>query len=217
MEKIREDLWLTTLSENGGVKSCGFLLLRPEGNILFYKAPAAADFRQVRDLGGIDIHVLSHRHEADPSPEFVKQEFGARLVCDSTESVAIAESIAVDDIFDEAGGTIGDVEVLHTPGHTSGGLSCLFRSPHGDTYLFSGDTAIPVNGKWVSQIVPDHGGNAEVLQKSLARLAALEPTLVLSSASVGEDTAVEVAVGDWSRVVEELASRPPIGAPIAPD
>ena len=69
---------------------------------------------------------------------------------------------------------------------------------------------IPVNGQWIAQIVPAHGGDAAVLTQSLLRLRDLEPDLVLSSASVGERTAVEVEHDQWFRAVEETAGRPPI-------
>ncbi len=69
---------------------------------------------------------------------------------------------------------------------------------------------IPVNGQWIAQFVPAHGGDATVLTQSLLRLRDLEPNLVLSSASVGEHTAVEVEHDQWVRAVEETAGRPPI-------
>ena len=71
---------------------------------------------------------------------------------------------------------------------------------------------IPVNGQWIAQIVPEHGGDAAVLTRSLLRIRDLEPDLVLSSASVGEHTAVEVEHDPWIRAVEATAGRPPIGS-----
>ena len=54
MQRIREDLWLTSLDRTGGINHCGFLLLRPEGNVLFYHAPTEADFERIADLGASD-------------------------------------------------------------------------------------------------------------------------------------------------------------------
>ncbi len=208
MDQIREDLWQTSLDRTGGVNSCGFLLLRPEGNVLFYNAPNEDDFERIAELGGIEHQILSHRHETDPSPELVKKAFGTRLCSDAVEALVINKESQVDITFDRADGAFGNVEVLHTPGHTEGGISCVYRSPHGEVYLFSGDTMIPVNGQWIAQFVPGHGGNAAVLTESLLRLRDLEPDLVLSSASVGEHTAVEVEHDQWFRAVEETAGRP---------
>lgn len=209
MDQIREDLWQTSLEQEGGVNSCGFLLLRPEGNVLFYKAPHEADFERITALGGIAHQILSHRHETDPSLDLVKKAFGTRLCSDALEAPEISKESAVDLTFDRADGALGSLEVLHTPGHTDGGISCVYRSPHGEVYLFSGDTMIPVNGQWIAQTVAAHGGDATVLTQSLLRLRDLEPDLVLSSASVGEPV-VEVERDQWLRAVEETAGRPPI-------
>ena len=211
MDQIREDLWQTSLGRSGGVNHCGFLLLRPDGNVLFYKAPNEDDFERITGLGGIEYQILSHRHESDPSPDLVKKAFGARLCSDALEGAVISKESQVDITFDHGAGDLGSVEVLHTPGHTEGGISCVYRSPHGGVYLFSGDTMIPVKGQWIAQIVPEHGGDAAVLARSLLELRDLEPDLVLSSASVGEQTAVEVEHDQWLRAVEETAGRPPIG------
>lgn len=212
MDQIREDLWQTYLDVTGGVNHCGFLLLRPEGNVLFYKAPNEADFARIAELGGVEYQVLSHRHETDPSPDLVKKAFGARLCTDALEGPVIDRESRVDIMFDPEGSNLGSVEVLHTPGHTEGGISCIYRSPHGEVYLFSGDTMIPVNGQWIAQVVPTHGGDAAVLTQSLLRLRDLEPNLVLSSASVGERTAVEVERDQWVHAVEETSGRAPIGS-----
>lgn len=210
MEQIRQDLWLASFDRTGGVNSCGFLLLRPEGNVLFYSAPNEADFERIADLGGIEHQILSHRHETDPSPDTVKKAFGTRLCSDALEGPVISKESQVDLTLDAEDSGLESIEVLHTPGHTKGGISCIYRSPHGEVYLFSGDTMIPVNGQWIAQIVPEHGGDATVLTRSLLRLRDLEPDLVLSSASVGEHTAVEVEHDQWFRAVEETAGRPPI-------
>jgi len=212
MDQIREDLWLSSMDLDGGVNHCGFLLLRPEGNVLFYNAPHADDFASIADLGGIEHQILSHRHEIDPSPDAVKKAFGTRLCSDALEGPVISKESPVDVTFDAGDDSLGSIQVLHTPGHTKGGISCVYRSPHGGVYLFSGDTMIPVKGQWIAQIVPEHGGDAATLTRSLLRLRDLEPDLVLSSASVGEHTAVEVEHDQWLRAVEETAARAPIGS-----
>ncbi|MEM7016535.1 MAG: MBL fold metallo-hydrolase [Pseudomonadota bacterium] len=212
MKKIREDLWQTPLEKEGGVNNCSYLLLKPEGNVLFYKAPDAATFEQISKLGGIEYQVLSHRHEADPSPEVIRKTFGARLCCDVLESEEIKQTSQVDVVFGPTDEALDDIEIIHTPGHTQGGISCLYKSPHGEVYLFSGDTMIPVNDQWIAQIVPEHGGDAALLTKSLLQMRDIKPDLVLSSASVGERSVVDVEHGDWYRAVERTAERPPIGA-----
>jgi len=212
MEQIREDLWLASFGTLGGVNHCGFLLLRPEGNVLFYGAPGEEDFEQISALGGIAHHVLSHRHEACPSPDLVKKAFGALLCSDAEEAPAIREESRVDVTFARTDCALGSVKVIHTPGHTRGGISCVYESPLGETYLFSGDTMIPVKDQWIAQIVPEHGGDGAVLIGSLLRLRDVEPDLVLSSASIGEYEAVAVENEEWLRAIENTAGRAPIGS-----
>jgi len=180
--------------------------------VLFYQAPGESEFGQIAELGGVDHQILSHRHDADPSPELMKKAFGALIYTDTLESPAVSEVCRVDTAFDNTDGSIGNVDVLFTPGHTQGGISCLYTSPSEEVYLFSGDTIIPVRDQWISQIVPEHGGNATALISSVHRLGELSPDLVLCSASVGDCNAVEVDCETWSRTVAEVAARSPVGS-----
>ena len=118
----------------------------------------------------------------------------------------------VEIIFDLANTTLGNIDVLVTPGPTDGGINCLYESPRGEVYLFSGDTMIPVAGQWISQIVPEYGGNAALLGESLLRLRDVNPDIVLSSASVGNQSFIEADHDDWRHAVVQTAARPPIGS-----
>ena len=102
--------------------------------MLFYHAPNEADFEQLAALGGIEHHIVSHRHEAEPSPDPVKMAFGARLCSDAVEAPEISKESQVDLVFAADDGRLGSIDVLHTPGHTQGGISCTYRSPHGELY-----------------------------------------------------------------------------------
>ena len=210
MKKIREDLWQTTFRTSEGINNAGYLLLRTDGNVLFYQAPERDSFDQIEALGGIKYQILSHRHDIDPYSAGVRREFGAILCCDEVEHRAFKEP-RVDVVFSTNDSSLEDILILHTGGHTAGGISCVFDSPSGETYLFSGDVMIPVNDSWISQIVPEHGGNASRLAASLLLIADQRPSLVLSSASVGDTAVVEIDPGGWKTLVEHTASRPPIG------
>ncbi len=72
------------------------------------------------------------------------------------------------------------LEVLHTPGHTPGGISLL-----GDGHLFSGDTLF--SGSVGRTDFP--GGDARTLRASVARLGALPPETTVHPGH-GPDTTI---------------------------
>ncbi len=76
--------------------------------------------------------------------------------------------------------TLGDrtVEVLHTPGHTPGGV--CYRT---GKYLFTGDTLFEGS---MGRI--DLGGNAQEMRQSLARLAAMEGDYEIYPGHFGSST-----------------------------
>ncbi len=207
MKQLREDLWRTTVTSTQEANNAGYLLRRPEGNVLFYNTMTEADLARIAELGGICHHILSHRHEADQGPwARVKQRFGSELCTDSLEAAALGDEIEADIVFGSSGGWLGDLQVLHTPGHTRGGISCVYPSPHGETYLFSGDTMLPLNGQWIAPAMSADGGDDAKLLKTVSLLRDLKPDLVLSSTSVGEVT-VEVGHAEWVDAVDVILSR----------
>ena len=128
MIRLREDLWHTTPKTDGNTLA-SYLLLRPSGNVLFYNAVSEADLEPMAKLGGVAHHVLSHRHEAGQSPlALVRDRFAPTLYADATEAAAIEGDVDVDVVFKRPADALGDIEVLYTPGHTEGGVSCRHRS-----------------------------------------------------------------------------------------
>lgn len=79
------------------------------------------------------------------------------------------------------------LEVLHTPGHTQGGISLLARDPEGGApHLFSGDTLFA--GSVGRSDFP--GGDARTLSRSIAeKLAPLDPETLVHPGH-GPDTTI---------------------------
>jgi glyoxylase-like metal-dependent hydrolase (beta-lactamase superfamily II) len=199
MKQLRQDLWQTTPQTDGAI-NCAYLLKRPAGNVLVYNAFAAHDIERMAALGGVAHHVLCHRHEADQGNwKSVRDTFGAKLCSGRVEADALSGTPAFDIVFDGPHDSLGDIEVLDTPGHTQGGISCVYRSPFGGTYLFCADNLVPVKDYWLATIVAEHGGDVRVLADSLAKYRALAPDLVLASTAVGE---LIVELPSWSDVIE---------------
>jgi hydroxyacylglutathione hydrolase len=116
-------------------------------------------------IGGnrcFDLDVAMHKEDAKAIEEgndaTVASIFGRSL-----------DGIKIDRILEE-GDKIHDFEVLHTPGHTKGGI-CLYN---GET-LISGDTVFADGGYGRMDI----GGNINDMKESLKRLSTLNVTYLL--------------------------------------
>ena len=98
----------------------------------------------------------------------------------------------------------GDIEVIHTPGHTNNSVCYRYRSPHGKTYLFTGDTIYLDNGEWKTIVVADDGGDEAELASSLLSLKDLQVDVVICSVSIGEMRIVEVTPDAWWNIINGL-------------
>jgi hypothetical protein len=204
MKQLFPDLWQTqTEHPFSGVTSHAYLLTRPDGNILFYGTGVADDFKPMHDLGGIVRQYLSHRDEAGPPLVKIKQEFGSALCCHVLEANAIRSICPADITFDAHEIQLGDIEVMPTPGHTSGSACFLYRSPHGKTYLFTGDAIFPDGQSWGTRVQVFAGGRKSDLKNSLRLLRDLKPDVVISSAAVGRSPVQPMAAGEWEAITDE--------------
>lgn len=205
MKQLYEDLWQTAvLNPFSGVNTHAYFLRCAEGNVLFYNTGHAAEIQHMAELGGIKYQYLSHRHERGKSLRVIKQRFGSALCCDKAELTAIEEHCAVDVVFSERAKHFAGIEVILTPGHTAGGSSFLYQSPHGLTYLFTGDTVFQKNNRWATLIISKDGGSAGELANSLRLYRELEPDVVISSASSsGSHAVVELDHAGWRAAMDE--------------
>lgn len=210
LTQLREDLYQTrTDSPIPGLTTHAYLWRRPSGNVMFYNPLTDADFDAIDDLGGVSAQYLSHLDEAGPNLARVAERFGRRLHASALELDAISKHGHVDVAFDGVRHVdTNDVEVIPTPGHSSGSTCYLVTGADGARYLFTGDTLFPTgDGSWATFAPPGRGDPA-ALRDSLTLLAKLEPDLVISSA-FGGDTAVEIIVDPqrWSQCIDQaLAS-----------
>lgn len=204
MKQIYPDLWQTNPEHPfPDLTTHAYLLVRNEGNVLFYSSGHSADHQRIQELGGITRQYLSHRDEAGPPLVRIRQRFGSKLCCHQLEEKAISKACPVDLTFQTREIHLGDIEVIPTPGHTDGSTCFLFKSPHGQTYLFTGDTIFPSNDAWETFVMPESGGSKSGLKDSLKLLRSLEPNVVISSASVGRFPFKEMSPGEWQEVVDQ--------------
>ena len=155
------------------------------------------------------MQVLSHRDESSPALNDVRARFGSRLACSELEISAISADAVPDlivgpDCDDPA---LDGLEILETPGHTDGSISFRYQSPHGKSYLFTGDTILPSQGKWVTFVVDQYGGTFESMEQSLLKMRDLDPDVVVPSAFVGDVAEVEMADGEWASIIDHRVER----------
>jgi hydroxyacylglutathione hydrolase len=204
MNQIYEDLWQTRLETPfAGVQTHAYLLQGTEGNVLLYNTSHADEIQHIAELGGIKYQCLSHRDETGASLQRIKDQFGSKLCCHFKEEPLIARSCLVDITFSERDTHFFDLQVMHTPGHTDGSISFLYRSPHGHTYLFTGDTFFQTNGNWGTFVIPQAGGSTKSLIESLRLYRDLNPDVVVSSASNrGSASLVELSTKEWVNAID---------------
>lgn len=203
MKQIYPDLWQTRAEHPfHGVTTHAYLLVRDAGNILFYSSGWPEEHQHIRELGGITHQYLSHRDEAGPALADIKRLFGSKLCCHRLEEAAVREFAPVDCKFDKREVRLCNIEILPTPGHTNGSVCFLVRSPHGKTYLFTGDTIYLNNNAWDTRV--NWGGSKSDLRDSLMLLRELEPDVVLSSASVGTVPFMEIPSNSWQSDLDNV-------------
>jgi hydroxyacylglutathione hydrolase len=208
MQQLFPDLWQTrTEHPFHGVTTHAYLLTRHDGNVLFYGTGAQEELQPIRDLGGIVRQYLSHRDEAGPALATIKQMFGSALCCHALEAKAIGAYCPVDVTFDAHETHLGDIEVIPTPGHTSGSTCFVYRSPHGKTYLFTGDSIYADGQSWGTRVQVFAGGRKSDLKNSLGLLRDLQPDVVICSASVDRSPVQLMSAGEWRAIVDDAIAR----------
>ncbi|MYF24476.1 MAG: MBL fold metallo-hydrolase [Nitrospira sp. SB0678_bin_10] len=207
MKQLQEDLWQSTIHSMGTLNTHAYFLQRPGGNVLFYNTGNDGDLEKIAGLGGIRFQLLSHRDESGPSLNHIKDRFGSKLCCSVLEAAIIGKDAQVDVTFQAEDHHLGDIDIIHTPGHTAGSMCFFYKSPYGKSYLFTGDTIFQSNGKWATLAFPQAGGSKVSLADSLLRLRDLNPDVVMSSAFVGDVSVVEVSDDEWAQAIDDNVSR----------
>ena len=208
MKQLQEDLWQSTIYSIGTLNTHAYFLRRPEGNVLFYNTGNEGDLKQIAELGGIQAQLLSHRDESGPSLNRIKDLFGSKLCCSALEAPIIGKDAPVDITFQVSDHHLGDIEIIHTPGHTEGSLCFFYKSPYGKSYLFTGDTIFQSNGKWATLAYSlRQVAVRRRLAESLIRLRDLNPYIVMSSAFVGDVSFAEITGDEWAQAINDNVSR----------
>ena len=206
MKRLYPDLWQTAQQKQFSTLNVhGYVLERPRGNALFYNPRSTGEFEPIANVGGISHHYLSHCHEVSGSLVDVARRFGSALCCHALVARYLSSALPADVYFSSPDTEIhAGVEMNHTPGHPDHSVCYRYRSPHGKTYLFTGDTLYLDGGEWATLVVSQDGGNHRDLAGSLALLRSLEVDVIVCSVSLGEMRIVEVTRPEWHGIIDEL-------------
>ncbi|MEX0731739.1 MAG: MBL fold metallo-hydrolase [Aquisalimonadaceae bacterium] len=122
------------------------------------------------------------------------------------ERAEFASRCEPDILFDGQEVLLGNIEVIPTPGHTSGSTCFLVESTHSKRYLFTGDTLFRgKDGSWEAGYIPGYSDKAPLIE-SLKLLQEIKPNIVLSSGSEQDIGFEEIVPEDWGGHVERALS-----------
>ena len=198
MKQIQPDLWETEVERPApGLTTHAYLLVREGGNVLFYNTGHLHEIEKMAELGGVAYQYLSHRDELGDSLKLIHDRFATKLGGHVREQAEFARIRPPDILFDVREVHLGNIEVVPTPGHSPGSTCFLVRSPHGKTYLFTGDTLYLSEGAaWQAGYIPGIS-DRDALGASLEILREFDPDLVLSSAFAGVAGFQVLDRGQW--------------------
>lgn len=101
MKQIQPDLWETEVEMPApGLTTHAYLLLRGEGNVLFYNTGHHHEIDKMAELGGVTYQYLSHRDELGDSLNVIRSRFDAKLGGHVREQGDFARVCPADILFD---------------------------------------------------------------------------------------------------------------------
>ena len=131
-----------------------FLLKREEGNVLIPRMGKYTTIHQeygaIESLGGIKIVFITDYHFGGASSEEIAVKFGAEVLSSIIErpklkkkGLNVLQTFRCERHFLER-----DMEIIPTPGHTSGGVCLLWKNGK-HRYLFTGDFLYFDGKSWI--------------------------------------------------------------------
>jgi glyoxylase-like metal-dependent hydrolase (beta-lactamase superfamily II) len=139
-----------------GMKGFGYshFVKRPAGNLVLdamRNTSLSDSFDAFEAKGGVSAVVISDRHLGGPSTNQIAERFGARVYCSAIEAAAMghrANQVRIDHALAFERTLIeGDLQLIPTPGHTSGQFSTLVEVA-GRRILFTADFVYRREGGW---------------------------------------------------------------------
>jgi hypothetical protein len=121
-----------------------FVLQRSAGNVVVYNSPGVSECASaINDLGGATMLLVNHEHEA----MYGAPDLDVQVFVHERDRAATNPRLPVAGVFGERRTIDGDLEVIPTPGHTSGTTSYLWEDGT-HRFLFTGDFIWTEHGEW---------------------------------------------------------------------
>jgi hypothetical protein len=80
MRQVQPDVWETDVETPfPGLTTHAYLLIRNQGNVLFYNTGHLHEIDKMAELGGVAYQYLSHRDELGKSLNEIRRRFGTQL------------------------------------------------------------------------------------------------------------------------------------------
>lgn len=206
MKQIYPDLWQSKSGSHFGMNLKTYLLERKEGNVVIYYTHDEDEMAHINELGKVTYQYISHHHEINSSLLKNLNTFQTELGLHSNAIPYLQGTTEVGASFDTHQIHSDNIEIYNTPGHTDTNISIRYQSPHGKSYLFTGDTIYLDHGKWNILVLPNEGGNYDDLKSSLLVLRDLKVDVVITSLGVGENDIVEVTKDEWLAIIDNCLS-----------
>jgi hypothetical protein len=183
-----------------------FLLRRPRGNLLVYRAATVEGEREALvGLGGVSRQYLNHRHEAAPVCDWVAETFDAPVHCHEADAPGVREICAVGEKFAERHLLDEDFEIVPVPGHTPGATAYLCDTGE-HRLLFTGDTLQPRSEGWIAVVLG--GADRDRYVESLEQIRVLDFDVVVPwVASAGHPFYVPVDRAEIERQLDAVLAR----------
>ncbi len=215
MRPVAPGLWACADEPLGGpANTCGFLLQRPDGNVLVYSVSRFdAVLGHLDELGGLSRIVLNHMDEATSHVTRLADHYGVP-VHTHVEEVEACQAKGVRDIEPiEDGHRFGDdLEAIHMPGHTRGTTAYRWQNPaDGLTYLFTGDTFTNFTIDRFPSVLAFHPyeGEVEDMRATLARLREVESDVLVPGLAGGSIDAYRWTPEERRALMDHAAAQLP--------
>jgi hypothetical protein len=156
MKEILPNLFLIRNDAHASPSPFTYLALRPEGNVLFgTKADISPFYTDIEKNGGVYAVLIGDRHHVSPDTIKMSAHFNAPLMCSNIEAkILSAKGFKINAALPYEQRALGsDIEIIPTPGHTTGAFSYLWDNGV-NKILFIGDTLVPVEQAWQYWVSP---------------------------------------------------------------
>jgi hypothetical protein len=183
-----------------------FLLRRPRGNLVLYRAATVEGERQaLLELGGVSRQYLNHRHEAAPVCDWVAATFDAPVHCHEADAPGVREICTVGGTFSARQLLDDDFEIIPIPGHTPGATAYLWDTGE-HRLLFAGDSLQPRAEGWIAVVLG--GAHRDRYVESLELIRTLDFDVVVPwVASAGQPFYTPVGRAEIERQLDAVLAR----------